>query len=314
MPERRSERRRTYDLRDAKLGILPSENIENGRSSTIPVMQERKQWFQQFLQQLEEHPDDKVILRLVLMYGRIHQRGAVLRLEWPLLADSLVDLLRARLEKNPTCSLVLSGGKTPETLYQVLGSHRYQSVLDWGRVHLFWGDERYVPHDDPRSNYYVAYEAWLHKSDIPRENIHPMPTHYPDPEDAARAYEAELRAYFGADAPFPAFDLVLLGMGDDGHIASLFPGDPALEEASRWVVPSRAPTEPRQRLTLTLPVLNATPHIWFLVSGESKRAAIEQLFSAAASNLPAAQIAPEVERLWWLSEELYAVAAPYTKT
>lgn len=277
-------------------------------------MQEREQWFQQLLQKLEENPDDKVILRLILMYGRRHERGTVLRLDWQLLADALVDLLYARLKKHPTCSLVLSGGKTPETLYLLLATRHYQRALDWTRVHLFWGDERYVPHDDPRSNYYLAHEAWLRKTDIPRENIHPMPTHYADPDEAARAYEAELRAHFGADAPFPQFDLVLLGLGDDGHIASLFPGDPALDETTRWVVPSRAPAEPRQRLTLTLPVLNATPRLWFLVSGESKRSAIEQLFGSEASRLPAAQITPEVERLWWLSEELYPIAAAHSET
>ena len=272
-------------------------------------MQQHELWFQQLLQQLEENPDDRVVLRLILLYGRRHKRGTILRLEWPLLVDSLVNLLSARLKKNPTCSLVLSGGKTPETLYLLLGTRHYQSTLDWTRVHLFWGDERYVPHDDPRSNYYLAHEAWLRKSNIPRENIHPMPTHYPDPDDAARAYEAELRAHFGAEVPFPSFDLVLLGVGDDGHIASLFPGEPTLDEATRWVVPSRAPTEPRQRLTLTLPVLNATRRVWFLVSGESKRSAIEQLFDTETPNLPAARITPHIERLWWLSEELYAIAA-----
>jgi 6-phosphogluconolactonase len=268
---------------------------------------ESEEQFQQLLQFLEEHPDAQVMLRLVLMYGQRHPRGTVLQLDWQLVADSLVELLNARLEKHSTCSLVLSGGKTPEALYLLLGTRHYQSLLDWSRVHLFWGDERYVPHDDPRSNYYLAHAAWLSKANIPRENIHPMPTHYPNPDDAARAYEAELRTHFGEEAPFPSFDLVLLGLGDDGHIASLFPGDLAMEETTRWVVPSRAPVEPYQRLTLTLPVLNATPRIWFLVAGDAKRAAIEQLFSAEECDLPAARIRPSTERFWWLSDSLYDV-------
>lgn len=263
--------------------------------------------FQQLLREVQENPDMRVALRLILMYGQYHPRGVVLPLDWQLVADSLVELLNARLTQQPTCSLVLSGGKTPETLYLLLATRHYQSRLDWSRVHLFWGDERYVPHDDPRSNYYLAYTAWLSKSPIPRENIHPMPTHYADPDDAARAYEAELRAHFGHETPYPSFDLVLLGMGDDGHIASLFPGDPALEETARWVVPSCATVAPHQRLTLTLPVLNASPRIWFLVSGDAKRAAIEQLFSGTECTLPAARISPSVERLWWLSDSLYAV-------
>lgn len=265
--------------------------------------------FQQLLQMLEENPDVRATLRLILMYGQRHPRGTVLPLDWQLVADSLVELLDARLTQQPTCSLVLSGGKTPETLYLLLATCHYQSRLDWSRVHLFWGDERYVPHDDPRSNYSLAYTAWLSKAPIPPENIHPMPTHYPNPDDAARAYEAELRAHFGAEAPFPVFDLVLLGLGDDGHIASLFPGDPVLEETTRWVVPSRAPVAPPQRLTLTLPVLNASPRIWFLVSGDAKRAAIEQLFSGAECTLPAARIHPRMERFWWLSDSLYAVVS-----
>ncbi|OYT71168.1 MAG: 6-phosphogluconolactonase [Armatimonadetes bacterium CP1_7O] len=263
--------------------------------------------FQQLLQMLEEAPDLRVVLRLIIRHGQRHPRGTILPLDWQLVADALVELLEARLTQQPTCSLALSGGKTPETLYLLLATRHYQSRLDWSRVHLFWGDERYVPHEDPRSNYFLAYTAWLSKAPIPRENIHPMPTHYPNPEDAARAYEAELHAYFGAEAPVPVFDLVLLGMGDDGHIASLFPGDPALEETTRWVVPSRAPVAPHQRLTLTLPVLNAAPRVWFLVAGDAKRAAIEQLFSETECALPAARISPSVERFWWLSDSLYAV-------
>ncbi|MCS7300436.1 MAG: 6-phosphogluconolactonase [Fimbriimonadales bacterium] len=263
---------------------------------------------------LERQPEARVTLRLILSYGARHRRGTVLLLDWGRVADSLARLLEIRLQHQPTCSLLLSGGKTPEALYLLLGARYYQNALDWTRVHLFWGDERYVPHDDPRSNYHLAHEAWLRKANIPRENIHPMPTHYPNPDEAARAYEAELRAYFGAEAAFPHFDLALLGLGDDGHIASLFAGDPALDETTRWVVPSCAPVEPRQRLTLTLPVLNAAPRVWLLVSGESKRPVLEQLFREDAPDLPAARLTPSVTRFWWLSDDLYTAVRPYLET
>lgn len=271
-------------------------------------MDELAPQLQQILQKLEEQPDAKVLLRWMLLYGQRTPRGTVLQLDWGRVADALTNYLDARLQKQTTCSLLLSGGKTPEALYLLLGTRHYQNALDWARVHLFWGDERYVPHDDPRCNYYLAHETWLRKANIPPENIHPMPTHYPDPEEAARAYEAELRVYFGAEATLPQFDLILLGLGDDGHIASLFPYEPALNETERWVVPSCAPVEPPQRLTLTLPALDASPRIWFLVSGERKRPVIEQLFLSGDSDLPAARITPKRERFWWLSPELHAVA------
>ncbi len=280
------------------------------RGSIIALMDDKRQFIEQLKQQLAKNPDVEVLMRLLLLYGQITPRGTAFELDWERVADGLSEYLRGRLHKQPTCSLVLSGGRTPEPLYLLLATRRYRNALDWSRVHLFWGDERYVPHDDPQSNYYLAYETWLRRVNLPEENIHPMPTHYADPDEAARAYERELRRYFGAEASHPMFDLVLLGVGDDGHIASLFPQSPTLDETERWVVPSLAPTEPRQRLTLTLPALNAARSIWFLVSGERKRAAIEQLFLQLETDLPAGRIEGSWLRFWWLSPELYAVAQP----
>ncbi|MCS7208825.1 MAG: 6-phosphogluconolactonase [Fimbriimonadales bacterium] len=269
--------------------------------------QEEAERFRELLQVLESRPTARMLLRYILLYGRRHARGVVFRLDWGQVADALVDFCDAVLKEQPCCRIALSGGKTPEALYLLLATRHYQRALDWTRIHLFWGDERYVPHDDPRSNYGFAYENWLRKASIPPENIHPMPTHYADPDEAARAYEATLRAHFSDAEPFPRFELVFLGLGADGHVASLFAGDPALEESARWVMPSRAPSEPSQRLTLTLPVLNAASCIWFLVSSASKRPVIEQLFCVdPAPPLPAAQVCPGVSRFWWLSEELYA--------
>ncbi|MFN4033885.1 MAG: 6-phosphogluconolactonase [Fimbriimonadales bacterium] len=273
-------------------------------------MDDKRPIIEQVKQLLAKNPDVKVLMRLLLLYGELASHSTVLELDWERVADGLTEYLRGRLHKQPTCSLLLSGGKTPEPLYLLLAARRYRNALDWSRVHLFWGDERYVPHDDPQSNYYFAYETWLRKANLPEANIHPMPTHYADPDEAARAYESELRRYFGAEATLPMFDLVLLGVGDDGHIASLFPNSTALEETERWVVPSLAPTEPRQRLTVTLPALNAARPVWFLVSGERKRAVIEQLFLQPETNLPAKRIEAHWQRFWWLSPELYAVAKP----
>ncbi|MDM7461411.1 MAG: 6-phosphogluconolactonase, partial [bacterium] len=280
------------------------------RGSIIVMMDDKQQFIEQLEQRLAKNPDFKELMFQLLFYGRLAPRGTVLVLNWERVAYRLTAYLRGRLHKQPTCSLVLSGGKTPEPLYLLLATRRYRNALDWSRVHLFWGDERYVPHDDPQSNFYLAYETWLRRVNLPEENIHPMPTHYADPDEAARAYERELRRYFGSEASVPIFDLVLLGVGDDGHIASLFPQSPALDETERWVVPSLAPTEPRQRLTLTLPALNATCSIWFLVSGKRKRAAIEQLFLQSETDLPAGRIEGNWLRFWWLSPELYAVAEP----
>jgi len=262
---------------------------------------------------LDEHPDQKVLFRLMFLHGRVHDWGMVLYLNYPRAADYLMELCAEAIRLRGVCNLVLSGGKTPEPLYRALARRSLRPTVNWRTVHLFWGDERYVPHDDPRSNFHLAYEAWLRESPIPRENLHPMPTHYADPDAAARAYEATLRAHFGDSEPYPAFDLVLLGLGDDGHIASLFPDDPALEETERWVVASRAPAEPRQRLTLTMPVLRAN-RLWFLVAGESKAPIIEQLFAGTPDPaLPIAQLGASLLYFWWLSDELYARAAPCAK-
>jgi 6-phosphogluconolactonase len=271
-----------------------------------------EQW-QADLRLLEENPDLKVRLRLMFLYGRVHSRGTVFYLNWPRLADYLIELCAEAIKLRGACNLALSGGKTPEALYRTLARRCQRPTINWQQVHLFWSDERYVPHDDPRSNFALAYDTWLREAPLPRENLHPMPTHYADPVDAARAYEAELRAHFKDTDKCPMFDIILLGMGNDGHIASLFPGDPALEETERWVVASRAPSDPQQRLTLTLPVLQAN-HLCFLVAGESKAPLVEQLFAGTIDpTLPVAILGEELTWFWWLSEELYARAFPYTR-
>lgn len=214
-------------------------------------------------------------------------------------ADALVGKVSQGLRQQPLFSLVLAGGNTPRALYLLLAKE-YRQRIDWGRVHLFWGDERYVPHDHPASNFRMAYETLIAPLNIPPENIHPMPTDAASPDDAARLYEQELRNFFGE---MPRFDLVLLGIGADGHTASLFPDTSALEERKRWVAVGEAPVEPCVRLTLTLPVLNAARTVYFLVTGADKAETVRRVLMENAP-LPAALVQPEDgELVWWLDKE-----------
>ncbi|MGH7065519.1 MAG: 6-phosphogluconolactonase, partial [Stellaceae bacterium] len=169
-------------------------------------------------------------------------------------------------------SICLSGGSTPRRLYQLLAAAPYRDALPWDRVHWFWGDERFVPWDHPDSNYRMAREAMLAHSPAPAENIHPIET-TGMPADGARAYEQTLKAYYGADALDPArplFDVMLLGLGPDGHTASLFPGNDVLDERRRWAAEVIGARE-EDRITLTYPVLESSRHAAFLVAGADKR-------------------------------------------
>lgn len=226
------------------------------------------------------------------------------------IADSPGELVRAVAEaiasragevlsRQQRFSLALSGGNTPRALYRLL-AEEFRTRVEWQRVHLFWGDERYVPHDHPASNFRMARETLIEPLNIPPDNVHPMPTDVPRPDEAARLYEQELRAFFGE---VPRFDLILLGMGPDGHTASLFPGTPALQEYQRWVTVGEATAEPRVRLTLTLPVLNAAQAVYFLVTGADKAEMVRRIL-VEREHLPAALVSPkEGELVWWLDKD-----------
>ena len=194
----------------------------------------------------------------------------------------------------------LSGGSTPKALYELLASDDFKGRFPWKQVSWYWGDERFVPHDHPESNYRMAREAMLSKAPVPPENIHPIPTDG-TPEEAAREYERTLQRAYGAptlDPSRPLFDIMLLGLGSDGHTASLLPGDPALEERKRWVVPV-SQGRPEVRITLTLPVIDSSRHVAFLVSGRSK-AAVLAAVRAGDSRLPAARVRPVGELIWFV--------------
>lgn len=188
-------------------------------------------------------------------------------------------------------ALCLSGGTTPKRLYQRLGEAPYRDRLPWQRAHCFWGDERIVPYDDPRSNFGMAWQALLRRVPIPQDNIHAMPTDGTDPQRAAAEYEAALQRFYGADAlqaGRPLFDLTLLGLGEDGHLASLFPDSPALAETRRWVVPVIGEGK-LDRITLTYPALASSAVAAFIVAGEHKRGALARL-RAGDPALPAARL------------------------
>jgi 6-phosphogluconolactonase len=196
-------------------------------------------------------------------------------------------------------AMCLSGGSTPRRLYERLATPAIASRFPWSRVHWFWGDERFVPHDDPDSNYRMARDALLSRVPVPGANIHPIPTEALSPEEAAAAYEATLKRFYGADvlaADRPLFDVTLLGIGDNGHTASLFPGRPVLQETRRWAV-SAFGANGQQRITLTYPALDSSRDVAFLATGEAKRDVVARA-RAADRTIPAALVRP-VGRLHW---------------
>jgi 6-phosphogluconolactonase len=205
-------------------------------------------------------------------------------------AEWLCALAQASSREFAVC---LSGGSTPKRLYETLATPAIASRFPWPRVHWFWGDERFVPHDDPESNYRMVREALLSRVPIPAENIHPVPTEGLSPEQAAADYEATLKRYYGADKLTPSrslFDVNLLGVGEDGHTASLFPGQPALQETQRWVV-AVIGAKSNARITLTYPALDSSRDLVFLVTGNAKRDILARV-RAGDRSLPAAMVRP----------------------
>lgn len=201
-------------------------------------------------------------------------------------------------------TLALSGGSTPKGLYARLATPEFQKKISWQQVCFFWGDERCVPPDHPESNFRMAREALLSKVPVLPENIYRMPGEN-EPEIAALEYEEILKNHLPfANGNVPRFDLILLGLGDDGHTASLFPGNEALQETRRLVVAPYVEKIGAYRLTLTLPVLNSGSHIFFLVAGEAKAAIVRDVLGkkSATENLPAQRIRPKKGRLVWLMD------------
>ncbi len=218
-------------------------------------------------------------------------------------AELFVTLVAQAARARRPFHVLLAGGTTPKALYTLLASAEYRSRVAWERVAFFFGDERAVPPDHPQSNYRMATEMLFRPLGIAESSIHRMKAEAEDLNAAAAAYEGELRASFGA---FPRFDLILLGMGSDGHTASLFPGSPVLKERARWVAPVLdAPKPPPRRLTVTLPVLNAGHQVLVTVAGRHKAPALREVLEGTASpeQYPAKCVQPGPERLLWLVDE-----------
>ncbi|MCC9603891.1 6-phosphogluconolactonase [Stieleria sp. JC731] len=185
--------------------------------------------------------------------------------------DAFCDLVVETLKSQETFSVSLSGGSTPKRVYELLGKRD----LPWGRIHFFWGDERNVPHDHQDSNFLMVKTALLDHVPVPASNVHPVQVNVDAPADAARAYAAEMQSHFGSD--IPAFDLVLLGMGDDAHTASLFPETKALDEFDASFVENFVPKFDAHRYTMTYPAISAGKNIWFIITGAAKLPALKEV-------------------------------------
>jgi 6-phosphogluconolactonase len=187
----------------------------------------------------------------------------------------------------------LSGGSTPKRVYELLGGDDLRNRIDWRKVHLFWGDERFVPFDHPDSNFRMASQAMLRDAQIPPQQIHPIPTDASSPEEAAALYQRILQEFYGSDALDPQralFDVTLLGLGTDGHTASLFPKTAALDERSAWVT-SIIGVKPEPRISMTYPALDSSADVLFLVSGADKKEMLDRLLTHDCE-LPAARVSP----------------------
>lgn len=211
--------------------------------------------------------------------------------------DFIIEKIRSSIELTNRCTIALAGGNTPKPIYEAIA----KTDLPWDKIHVFWGDERYVLPTHPDSNEKMAREAWLNHVNIPVTNIHPMPTDGENPETDAQKHHQEILDFFGLTSGFPAFDIILLGMGDDGHTASLFPHTKALEEFDRLItVGNRGES---LRLTFTIPLINQANCVIFLVAGSSKQQALKEVFSDTGNpnQYPSKFINPQGELIWFLS-------------
>ena len=212
-------------------------------------------------------------------------------------AATIINLVNEFINNNDKCTFVLSGGNTPRNLYKLLLDDRYKNYVNWQKVYFFWGDERDVSPEDKDSNYKMAYDNLLSNLNIPQDNVYRIKTEFGH-ERAAVDYENILREYF-PDVQFPSFDIVLLGLGEDGHTASLFPGSEALREKKKWVVDNYVEKLNVWRITLTYPVLNNAKNVIFLVSGKEKVDAVKSVLNDKDKLFPAVNIIPLSGNLIW---------------
>ncbi len=220
-------------------------------------------------------------------------------------AHYVVRLANESIVMHGRFTVALSGGSTPKTLYTLLGSTPYREHIDWTMVEIFWSDERCVPPDDPESNFHLAQQVLLSSIPISASQIHRMPADSANRDAASQAYTEEMQRTFGTDG-IPSFDLIQLGMGPEGHTASLFPHQPSLHEQQRLVMPVSVPKPPPDRLTFTPPLLNAAHHVLFLVTGDEKADAVQAVLEGdyQPDEFPAQIVRPtNGDVLWMLDTE-----------
>jgi 6-phosphogluconolactonase len=223
-------------------------------------------------------------------------------------ARYIVQVAQESIVTHGRFTFALSGGNTPKKLYGLLGSEPYRDQIDWALVEIFWSDERCVPPDSEDSNFRMAQEVLLSKVPIPSQQIHRMPADAPDRDSASLAYRQEMQRVFGTSV-VPRFDLIQLGMGPEGHTASLFPHQPSLHEQTRLVMPVTVPKPPPPRLTFTPPLLNAAIHVLFLVTGADKAEAVQAVLEGdyPPDEYPAKIVNPARGEVTWM---LDTAAAP----
>jgi 6-phosphogluconolactonase len=221
-------------------------------------------------------------------------------------ANEFVSCATAAIRARGRFAVALSGGKTPRAIYSLL-AEKFADSVPWHQVFVFFGDERHVPPDDPGSNYRMANEAFLCRVPIPAKNVHRIQAELPA-TIAADQYQAALQEFFSLqNGQFPRFDLVMLGMGEDGHTASLFPGTTALDENSRLVVANHVEKLQTDRITLTFPVLNAAAEVMVAIAGQNKARVIRDIVNSPQENLyPIQRVNPNDGRLLWLVEQTAA--------
>ncbi len=220
-------------------------------------------------------------------------------------AAELFTLLAGRsIALKGSFAVSVPGGATPKRLFELLGNAPFRDRVTWGLIHFFWTDERFVGHGHTDSNYRLLRETLLRRVSIPDENIHPVRTDAPSASVAAERYEDEIRMFFDIrDNVLPSFDLILLGIGRDGHTASLFPGSTSLGETGHIAVASGSPFHDHQRITLTLKTINQANEVVFLASGNEKAAILRDIFSKQDGSLPASMVRPEHGNLLFLIDD-----------
>jgi len=215
-------------------------------------------------------------------------------------ASEFVQSVRDVLNSNTTATVALSGGSTPRRMHRLLAQPPYKTAIDWGRVDLFWVDERLVPYSDAASNFGAACEDLIDPLQLDSSQVHPVPV-AGRPAALARDYETALKRHFNpTGALMPAFDLLCLGAGTDGHTASLFPHDPALTEKRRWAIAVKGGNPAVDRITLSLPVINTARQVLFLVTGPTKSDVVKNVMTKLDAGLPAQRVRPKSGNLIWL--------------